>query len=232
MAEFERESISYQSGGKTYNAYAVRQKESRSSCAVIIAHEIWGLNDDIRNIADKFATLGYLALAPDLYPDREPPAKIDEAVIKEVLDGAFAEDTLRSLHDAVGFLGKRFVIAPRRTSMAGFCFGGTYALQYVTEFHDLAAAVAFYGRNPPIENVPDVVTPVLAFYGAEDRNLVPGIPALTEAFKNAHAYFEVKVYEGAGHSFMNKHNPGTYVEDAADDAWIMTQAFLKEHLPC
>ena len=108
--------------------------------------------------------------------------------------------------------------------------GGGYALLLACTAKQIKATVVFYGRNPsPIEAVTDIQSPVLFFYGEEDRMIRGGVPRLEEAMRRHGKGIETKSYPDAGHSFMN-HTRGGYRREAAEDAWTRTIGFYNQRL--
>lgn len=218
--------------------------------AVIIIHEIWGLNDNIREIADRVAAEGYYALAPDLFAG----TSIEEAVSGDLLaemhnlatkDEAqkkmraalapmqspdFSQKMLTKLQACYDFLLQQDEVNGN-IAMLGFCFGGTYAFAFAIEQPGLKAAIPFYGGAPePVEKVEKISCPVLAFYGEQDTRLIEQLPKLEEAMKKFNKDFEAIVYPNAGHAFFNKDNTQMYRPEAAEDAWARTLAFLSTRL--
>jgi carboxymethylenebutenolidase len=207
---------------------------------VVVVHELLGLNDDIRRITARFADAGYVALAPDFFSGLGPrPICIVRFArgIGRVHTGrpyrllAAAEDWLRARPEVDG--------AP--IGVAGFCIGGGFALLHATGA-DIEAVAPFYAAVPRDEASLAGVCPVVASYGARDRVFGEGGPRLETALTRLGVEHDVRVYPGAGHSFMSRHGGlltrlegilpmhGGYVEEAAEDAWVRTLAFFDRHL--
>lgn len=215
--------------------------------ALIVIHEVWGLVDHIKDIADRFAAEGYLVLAPDLLSAIGIDAQIgielgeimkstDERVRSEGqprLRAAFASLgvpeysawALAALHQCVDYLADRPGI-DGRIAVTGFCFGGTYSFALAAADPRIRAAVPFYGAPPESSDVSKITAPVLAFYGETDANLIASLPDVTAALQGAGVDFTAKVYENAGHAFFNDTNEFMYRQEPAADSWTRTLDFL------
>lgn len=218
---------------------------------VLVIHEIWGLADHIKDVADRFAAEGYVTLAPDILThagiDPVAGAEIqrllfggDEAarskaqpLLRELTaptkDAAYAAWALDALHRAVDRLVSEDAV--EAVGVVGFCFGGTYAYALAATEPRLAAAVPFYGEPPRSTDYSGFACPVLAFYGGTDARLIDGLPGVTEAMTRAGVDYAARVYPHAGHAFFNDTNSHTYRPEDAADAWRRTLAFLGERIP-
>lgn len=208
--------------------------------AVLVVHEVMGLNDDIRRIATRFADEGYVALAPDLIGAGWKPL-----CIARFFQGMGKVGTGRPYREMAAFqdwLGRRPGVDADRIGLAGFCLGGGFAMLYAARGRRQVRAVApFYGALPGEAVIPDLC-PTVASYGGRDRVLGATGPKLQAALDAAGVANDVKTYPEAGHSFMNRHGGllGTlgprlpthngYVEPAAEDAWARLLAFFAVHL--
>jgi carboxymethylenebutenolidase len=209
--------------------------------AVIVIHEIFGLNDDIRRIAGRFAELGYVALAVDLYDMPGPRA----LCILRTLTGMVRGDNDRVLDDleaARRWLATRPDVDATRTGVVGFCMGGGFALLYATRA-PLKAAGAFYGDVPKTAAELRGVCPVLGGFGGRDRIFAPQGERLERLLGELDVPHDVKVYPDAGHSYMSRHPPGVmttlgawgpmaagFDPDAEADTWRRIEAFFGTHL--
>lgn len=209
--------------------------------AVIVVHEIMGLNDDIRRIASTFAEHGYVALAPDLLGAGWPVlciARFMQGVGKAGTGRPYRE--MQAFHD---WLAARPGVDPDRVGMAGFCAGGGFAIVYAARGgRSLRAIAPFYGDLPKDASIIPDVCPVVASYGAKDGMFGKLGPKLEAALEAAGVPHDVKTYPDASHSFMNHHEGllkkvspllpmhAAYDGDAAEDAWARMLAFFGEHL--
>ena len=138
---------------------------------------------------------------------------------------AFARD----LVGAVRYLQKRPEVDPGRIGSVGFCMGGGISADLAVVCPELAAAVIFYGQNPPLDRVPEINAPVLGIYGEEDKGITGAVPELERAMREAGKDFRYHVYPGAPHAFFNDTRPN-YRKEAAEDAWRRTLEFFGETL--
>ena len=209
--------------------------------AVIVIHEIFGLNDDIRRIAGRVADLGYVALAVDLYDIGGPRA----LCILRTLGGLVGSGGGRAIDDleaARAWLGRRPDVDAARTGVVGFCMGGGFALLYATRA-PLAVAGAFYGDVPKTADGLRGVCPVLGGFGGRDRVFAPQGERLERLLTELDVPHDVVVYPDAGHSFMSRHPPGIlttlgawgpmaagFDAHAEADSWRRIEAFYRAHL--
>ena len=203
---------------------------------VVVVHEAFGLNDDIREQADRLAAAGYLAVAPDLF-SAGGTARCLKRTFGDLLrrEGAAFGD----LEAARGWLAGR-PDCTGRVGVIGFCMGGGFALLAATRGFDVAAPS--YGFVPKdAERVLAGACPVVASYGSRDRALRGVAQRLERALADNGVPHDVHEYPDAGHSFMNRHNSGpfavlervgglSYHHPSAEDAWARILRFLDTHL--
>lgn len=241
--EIEHKPVMYLSDGFPIRGYFSAPKDDgKPHPAVIVLHELSGLNNQIKGVADRLAAEGYAALAPDLYsrhggvpayPSVEELLKLwddtdDMLIIKDISHGLLylrAEQNIRG--DKIGVLG--------------FCLGGTYALLMGAFNVFLKASVSFYGSitytkrtpqkaTPPMEAMSYLNCPLLYVYGGNDAFVQrEDVDKLRETLKQKNKKGDVAVYPGCGHGFFNE-TRDNYNAHAANDAWEKTLAFLSEHL--
>ncbi len=196
---------------------------------LIVVHEWWGLNDNIRAMAARYANEGYAVLAVDLYGGRA--AETPDGAMA-LMQAAFADPDASgdNLRQAYAFLSDR---GAARVGVLGWCFGGNQALHAALVLPDqLDATVIFYGGNPPSDAAAlrPLRMPILALYGAADTSIPQSaVSAFDAALTGAGVVHEFHVYPGAGHAFANPSGQ-SYEPAAAADAWARATAFLAEHL--
>jgi carboxymethylenebutenolidase len=194
--------------------------------SLIVVHEWWGVNDDIRAICDRFAAEGFLALAVDLYAGKvtEDP---NEAMA--LLTDMKTERSMKVVAAAVDFLRAH----PRsngKVGITGFCMGGAMSIAAACTVPGIGAAAPFYGiprsefvdfsaKRPPIQG----------HYGANDGMILPDNVRAVAAKATGESSFEVFFYE-AGHAFMRAKDPSVYDEASSKLAWSRAVPFLKKHL--
>ena len=239
-----------ESGGEAFPAYlAEAQGEVRGGLVVI--HEIWGLADHIKDVADRCAAEGFTAIAPDLLSHVGVDAEIgqelrdimfspDERVrsegqprLREATSAMYAPEfaswAVPALRRTVDALAEQADV-DGRIGVVGFCFGGSYSFTLATVDERVRAAVPFYGSPPATADLGSITAPVLAFYGERDERILATLPQVTEGMRDAGVDFRPHVYPGVGHAFFNDTNPLTYDAATADDAWARALAFLDESL--
>ena len=199
--------------------------------AVVVIHELFGLNDNIRRITDRFAAEGFVALAPNLFsrPGGIPRFCVTQ-MVKAFITASVDQVAVRDLTAAVTYLKGLDAVRADRTGVVGFCLGGGFALLVACASDEIKAGVSFYGRNPGrIDAVADIQCPILYFYGKNDRLVRGGVPKLEQAMRDHGKSLTVRSYPNASHSFMND-GRGSYRPEAADDAWRHMLGFFREHL--
>jgi carboxymethylenebutenolidase len=208
---------------------------------VVILHESFGLNDDIRRIARRFADAGYCALTPDLYSHGRRLVCLTRVMV-DMLSGSVARE-IADIHAAREALAARPELDAGRIAVAGFCQGGGFALIAGTRPGFSAAAVN-YGVVPSDRSQLDGSCPVVASYGARDRVVGRRMAEQLERHLNALGVpHDVKTYDGAGHSFFSQVDGWQgwlarvptpmavgYDDDAAEDGWRRMLAFFEEHV--
>jgi carboxymethylenebutenolidase len=216
-------------GNENIKGYLVRPaKASGKLPGVLVVHENRGLNPYIEDVARRLGTENFIALAPDGltsaggYPGNdEEGGKLFQQVDKPKMTEDFiaAARWLKGRSDCNGKIG-----------VVGFCFGGGMANTLAVRMgDDLAAAVAFYGGQPPAAEVAKIKAPLLLHYASLDTRIAAGWPAYEEALKANHVKYAAHVYEGANHGFHNDTTP-RYDAAAAKLAWQRTLEFFNKNL--
>ncbi|MEE8518223.1 MAG: dienelactone hydrolase family protein, partial [Dehalococcoidia bacterium] len=175
---------------------------------------------------DGLASNGYLAIAPDLLSHEGGTAQAGD--VPSVLRGVSMARHVSDVDAVVRYLRAQPGVGD--IGIIGFCFGGGVVWNVVTSNSDIAAAVPFYGSNPPLDQVSAITAAVRGIYGELDSRINAGIPAITEALTNAGVDHELEVYPDAPHAFLNHTNAGRYVEAAATEAWPDALSWLQAHL--
>jgi carboxymethylenebutenolidase len=217
--------------------------------AVILIHEVWGLNDHIKSIAERLCEEGFMVLAPDLLAHTEMEKVLNPSLQKVIFDEKeklkhqteiramwtplkspdFAKETIVKLQVCFDYLNSQN--GSNKVGVLGFCFGGTYSFNLAVSEPALACAVPFYGHfDHSDEELDEIGCPILAFYGERDTNLIDSLPVLEKRMKKAGKDFTHKIYRGCGHAFFNDTNPLTYNKQAAEDSWQKAIKFLNNHL--
>lgn len=212
------------------NAYQARPQGLETTAGVIVIHENQGLAPYLREVADGLASAGYTAVAPDLLSQEGGTQSLlaSGKEIPPILSEIPRDRFVRDVGNVARYL--RGQLGVSRLGIIGFCFGGGITWRYATVDQDLAAAIPFYGANPPLEAVPNIRAAVLAVYGEQDERINQGISAITEALEQARVTHQTKIYPQAAHAFHNHTNAGRYQPDAARDAWADALAWLDKYL--
>jgi carboxymethylenebutenolidase len=222
------ERIKYAGVSGEMEAYVARPKDEKKYPTVLVIHENRGLNAHIEDVTRRAANAGYLAVAPNaLAPLGGTPANEDEARTK--FQQLKAEDNLQNFIKAFDYLGTR-KDSNGKYGCVGFCWGGAMSNDLAVNVPSLKAAVAFYGRQPKMEDVAKIKGAVQLHYGGLDERINAGMAAYEEALKKNNIKYEQYLYEGANHAFHNDTAPTRYNEAAAKQAWQRTLDFWKKHL--
>ena len=246
---FQELSIKY-NDDKQFSAFHTWPDKLGAAPGIIVVHEIWGLNENIKNICNRFSNEGFITIAPDLLGQTGVLEKISPSIFSQLRNKdtrheaqakmrdvmqplstkEFYDDVLEKLKACFNFLlndpGMNGNIG-----IIGFCFGGTTSFYFAENEPRLKACVSFYGKQPQtVENVTKISCPVLAFYGEQDTELTVGLPELADAMKKYGKDFTYLIYPHAGHAFFNNSNQQAYNQAAAEDAWRKTLDFFKKYL--
>jgi carboxymethylenebutenolidase len=200
-----------------------------SGPGVIVIQEWWGLVDHIKEVCDRFAGEGFVALAPDLYHGKTTKSPDEAARLMMALRIDEAERDLRAAGE---FLATQDATTSKKLGGVGFCMGGALALYTATKNPKIGACVVFYGGHPNVKpDLPNLYAPVLGNYGEKDGFVTPELARdLEREVKALGKEIDVKIYSGADHAFFNDQRPEVYNAEAAADAWQRTIDFLRQHL--
>ncbi len=195
--------------------------------AVVVIHEAYGLNDNIKEITRRFADTGYVALAVDLFADRNRAICMARYMTGMLL-GAVERPGIADLRSALTHLAEMPEVDSHRIGAIGFCMGGGFAIAWACTDRRLKAIAPFYGANPrPIDAV-ERACPIVGSYPGKDFSASAG-RALDIALDKYQIDHEIKIYPGARHSFFNDHGRA-YNKHAADDSWARVITFFAKHL--
>jgi len=198
------EYVAIKHGNRSVQTFVAYPEVSAKAPVVILIHEIFGLSDWAKEMADELAGEGFIVVAPDLISGSGPngggsaeiPSQDDRVKAVSALDPAQVMADL----DAAADYGKHLPAANGTLAVVGFCWGGGKSFAFATHRHDLAAAFVFYGPGPA--DVSGITAPVYGFYAGNDARIGATVPGTVEAMKAAGKTFEPVTYEGAGHGFM------------------------------
>jgi carboxymethylenebutenolidase len=196
---------------------------------VIVLQEWWGLVPHIKDVADRFAAEGFVALAPDLYHG-EVGKSPDEA--GKLMMALNIGETEKDLRGAVNYLQNHSAATGGKIGAVGFCMGGMLSLFAATKNAAVGACVVFYGVHPAVKlELDGLQAPVLGLYAEKDAFVTPEVVRQLEAALKAHGKAcEMKIYEDADHAFFNDTRPEVYNAEYAADAWRRVLEFYRANL--
>jgi carboxymethylenebutenolidase len=230
MSENPIQNVTFPSGGGTAHGY-LAVPASGSGPGLLVIQEWWGLTSHVKDVTDRFAAEGFVALAPDLYGGTTTH-DADEA--GKLMGELPVEDAARDLAGATDFLIGHDAVTSTKVGAVGFCMGGGFVLVLAAQQGDkIGAAVPFYGVLK--EDYPDfsgLTAPLLGHFGTEDTSADPeAVAALAERIEKESGVRPEFLPYPAGHAFFNDENLlGTYDAEQAALAWSRTTAFLRENL--
>jgi carboxymethylenebutenolidase len=216
-------------GVQGLTGYLVKPKSGAGKLpAVLVIHENRGLNPHIKDVTRRVAAEGFLALGLDyLSPIGGTPADEDKG--REMIGTLKQPDIVASGRAAVAYLKSR-PDGNGKVGAVGFCWGGLAVNNLAVAEPNLDAGVAYYGRQPPADQVKNIRAPLMLHYASLDEPVNKGIADYEAALKAAGKSYEIHMYEGANHAFNNDTNAARYDKKSADLAWQRTIAFFKKHL--
>jgi len=227
-ARLVTERVSFDSPKGKINGYLARPKAKGKRPVILVIHENRGLNPHFEDVARRFAAEGFLAYAVDLLsPVGGTPASEDAA--RDLHPKLNQGDAVVALTSAVTFL-KGHPESTGKVGAVGFCFGGLMVNRLAVASPELNAAVAYYGRQVPADQVPKINATLLLHYAEKDDGVNAGIAAYEAALKANNKKFTIHTYPGTQHAFNNDLGAARYNKAAADLAWQRTVAFFKEQL--
>lgn len=209
--------------------YLVRPAAAGTYPAVLVIHENRGLNPHIKDVTRRMAKEGFIAFGGD-YLTAAGGTPADEEKAREMIGALAPADALAFSRAAVDALAK-LEGSNGKVGAVGFCWGGG-AVNALAASGDanLKAGVAYYGRQAPAADVPNIAAPLMLHYASLDERINAGIAEFEAALKAGGKNYELHMYEGANHAFNNDTNAARYNKDASDLAWSRTVAFLKKNL--
>jgi carboxymethylenebutenolidase len=220
--------VELESGGEALGAYLV-EPAGGTGPGVVVIQEWWGLVDHIRDVCDRFAREGFVALAPDLYRGERTS---DPDVAGRLMMDLEIPRAAGDLDAAVAYLLGREATAGPRVGAVGFCMGGQLALYAATRNRRVGAVVDFYGVHPNVVlDLSGLEAAVLGIFGERDPFVPPEAARKLEAdLLSAGKRARFEVYPGVGHAFANDARPDAYDAHAAARAFAETFAFLRAEL--
>jgi len=220
--------VTYPSTGDIkLSGYLAKPKTGAPFAAIIVIHENRGLTEFVMDIAQRWATEGFLAIAVDFLSRLGGTQKFDSMQaagegIRQLQRSGVVED----LHATVSYLKASKDVRKNMIGVTGFCWGGGNTFNFATESKDIAFAMPFYGGPPPPERAELIACPIRAVFAETDERINANVPAFAAKMKELGKPFDYKLYPGTGHAFMNF--TGTrYNEEQSRVAWADVTAFAK-----
>jgi carboxymethylenebutenolidase len=227
--------VSYAAGGgDSVKAWVVYPERSDKAPVVVVIHEIFGLTDWIRSVADQLAAAGFIAIAPDLLTGKGPggggTSSVDRQGAMALIRSLTPDDVARRLRAAAVY-ATGLPAARNAVASIGFCWGGSTSFAFATGFPDLKAAVVYYGTPPAEEAMGRIRAPVLGMYGGDDARVTATVQPAQELMGRLGKPYEPHVFDGAGHGFLRDQagRNGANLK-AAQAAWPRTVTFLIQAL--
>jgi carboxymethylenebutenolidase len=223
------EMVEFASNGGKAQGYLALPESAGRSAGVIVIQEWWGLVPHIKNVAERFADAGFVALAPDLYHGRATTSPDEAGKMMMALN---IEQTEKDLRGAIDYLLAHERVAGETVGTVGFCMGGALSLYAASKNEQVGACVVFYGGHPKIKpDLENLRAPLLGFYAERDDFATPaGARELEAKLKSLDKSAEIHIYSDTDHAFFNDDRPEVFNATAAADAWQRTVSFLREHL--
>ena len=220
--------VEFPSNGGTTSGY-LAIPEKGSGPGVIVIQEWWGLVGHIKDVCDRFATEGYVALAPDLYHGRSTKSPDEAGKLMMALQIDQAEKDLRG---AIRYLLSHQATTAGTVGVVGFCMGGALSLYAASKNAQVGACVVFYGIHPNVKpDLPNLKAPVLGLYAERDQYASPeAVRKLERQLRTLGKSVEMHIYPNTEHAFFNDERAEVYDAKAAADAWRRTLEFFATHL--
>jgi carboxymethylenebutenolidase len=222
------EMVRFRSNGGTADGY-LSVPESGGGAGLVVIQEWWGLVPHIKDVCDRFAAEGFVALAPDLYHG-ETAKSPDEA--GRLMMAMSIDEAEKDLRGAIQFLLDDPRATGARVGTVGFCMGGALSLYAASKNERVGACVVFYGGHPKVKpDLENLRAPVLGIYAGRDKSVTPdSVRELERRLDELGKPNEIHIYEDADHAFFNDQRPEVYNEADASDAWRRTIDFFRKNL--
>jgi carboxymethylenebutenolidase len=219
--------IDFQSNSHTTPGYLALPDGPGPFPGVVVIQEWWGLVPHIKDVADRFAAAGFVALAPDLYHGQEASEPDEARKLVMELDRERAQAEIGA---AMRYLQSLAAVAPKKIGVVGFCMGGALSIATAAVIPQTGAAVAFYGGVGEPKTRAAIHAPLLGLYAEHDSTTAEMVHDFDAALQQAGLTHEMHIYPGTQHAFFNDARPHIYNPQAAADAWQRTLAWFRKHL--
>jgi carboxymethylenebutenolidase len=226
--------VMVRAGGDSIRSWVVYPERSDNAPVVVVIHEIFGLSNWIRAVADQLAAEGFIAIAPDLLTMKGVPfgadGEVDATAARTEIRTLESADVTRYLN-AVAHYGMNLPAAQPVYGVVGFCWGGSTSFAHAVAAPALGAAVVYYGTSPETASLSSIGAPVLGLYGGNDQRVNATIPDAEEAMRSMGKTYEPHIFDGAGHGFLRAQTGQEGANMAATrEAWPLTVSWFRTHL--
>ena len=227
--------VKVKQGNREVNCFVAYPEVKDKAPAVIVVHEIFGLTDWVRGVADQLAEAGYVAIAPDLLSGSAPngggTAELGgNDAVRKAITSLPAEQVTADLDAAAEYV-KKLPACNGQVVVAGFCWGGGQSFRYATHNQDLKAAFVFYGPPPDKAAMEKISCAVYGFYAGNDARITGTVAQTSQAMKEAGKSYDPVTYDGAGHGFMRAGeapDASTANQKARTESWTRWRELLKK----
>jgi carboxymethylenebutenolidase len=221
------ENVSYSSNGGTNSGYLATPQSGKGP-AVIVIQEWWGLVEHIKEVCERFAAEGFVALAPDMYHGKTTKSPDEAGKLMMAMNIDQAEKDLRGATD---YLLNHPATGSEKVGTVGFCMGGQLSLYAASKNDKVGACIVFYGIHPNVKpDLENLKAPVLGFFAERDGYVTPAVVRELERDLKEHGKsVEIHIYPDTDHAFFNDTRE-VYNRDAAEDSWQRTLDFFRTHL--
>lgn len=225
-------SVYYTNGDSNVSGYlAIPQVTNSTAPGIILIHEWWGLNDDIKAQAEKFAKLGYVALAVDLYNGAVTTDPAEARVLATTIrENQF--EAFENLASALDYIKTIEQVDQEKLATIGWCFGGGWSYQIAKNNLGVKASVIYYGQFNPTDDLSVMRTDIVGHFADQDRTIsIDSVNEFQANLKTTHGSHEIYIYPNTQHGFASrKGNNPDYENTAAEMAWQRTIQFLEKTL--
>jgi carboxymethylenebutenolidase len=226
--------VKVKNGKREVQSFVVYPEVKGKATAVVVIHEIFGLTDWVRCVADELAEAGYIAIAPDLLSGMGPKgggtSDFEGETVRKAILELPPDQVTADLNAATDYVAK-LDSCNGKVAVCGFCWGGGQAFRFATNNKDVKASFVFYGPPPKSADMERIHCPVFGFYGEMDNRINASIPATKEEMKKLDKAYEPVIYEGAGHGFMRAGDGPDAKganKKARDEAWVRWKGLLEK----
>jgi len=222
------EMVSFASNGGTSSGY-LAVPQSGQGPGVIVIQEWWGLVDHIKEVCDRFAAEGFVALSPDMYHGKTTNSPDEAGKLMMALNIDQAE---RDLRGAIEHLRNHPATTSEKVGTVGFCMGGQLSLYAASKNDKVGACIVFYGIHPNVKpDLANLKAPVLGFFAERDGYVTPAVVRELERKLKEHGKsVEIHIYPNTDHAFFNDTRPEVYNKEASEDSWRRTLEFFRKNL--